>query len=151
MYTLWYNCLECRLNTQWFVFNLFWWEVEFTTSWLLLLVTLDTSYTKFGVMIPFSWLWCEYWIILKLISFGRACNSDWTCIDCTSIDWASIDWDINSYVLFMNELWYSCSYWAEIDCAIIDYATIDWGSLNRDSNSYVLFMNGFLLFIFLSS
>jgi hypothetical protein len=139
MYTWWYNCLECWLNTQWLVFNLFWWGIEFATLWLLFLVTLDTSYNKFGVMIPPYWLWCEYWIILKLIPFCTTCNSDWTNIDCTSIDWANIDWDINSYVLFMNELCYSYSYWAEIFCAIIDYATIDCGSYYYwDSNSYLL-------------
>ena len=31
-------------NTQRLVLNVFWWGVEFVTSWLLFLVTLDTSY-----------------------------------------------------------------------------------------------------------
>jgi hypothetical protein len=103
-YTWWYDCLECWLSTQWLVFDFIWWGVEFTPLWFLFLVTLDTSHNKFGVMIPPYWLWWEYWIMLKLIPFGRACNSDWASIDCTNIDWASIDWGNNYYVLFIYEL-----------------------------------------------
>ena len=119
MYTWWYNCLECWLNTQWLVFNLFWRGVEFATSWLLFLVTLDTSYNKFGVMIPPYWLWWESWIILKLTLIVTSCNSDWASIDCISIDWANID------------------------CAVIDSATIYWGNIYCD---YFIFLLHFFFF-----
>ena len=101
------------------MFNLFWCGVEFATSWLLFLVTLDTS--------------CNIWsndtiltMMLKMLNHTQT-YSYWYSLQF----WLGQYW-LHYYWLSQYRLHY---YWLR-HYRLGQY----W---NRDINSYVFFMNGF--------